>query len=335
MDAFAATRFAVGSGCLVVAAASDLRTRRVRDPLWIGLGTFGLVLLGAELAGAESPWTAWSLLGSAAILFYTVFLGRPLFDVDGFHPRPIRILLFFIAAALFFVPLGTGTGTSGGPPLGELASMPVVVVVYQLFYRIRLLHGGADTKGLIALTLLIPSYPDARPFPLVMTDPRMESILRLAFPFSLVVWVDAAIVTLAVPLGMLLYNAIRRDLALPQAFLGFRALLEHPPRHAWLMERITDGGEHVLVLFPRRGGDSAAEVAKLRARGIKRVWFALQIPFMVPLSSRTRKLSPPTFPAVLRCASPWEACPPLRRAWAGDLGTLAVHPCGGRRNVPF
>jgi len=32
-----------------------------------------------------------------------------------------------------------------------------MLVVYQLFYRVRLLHGGADTKGLIALTLLIPS----------------------------------------------------------------------------------------------------------------------------------------------------------------------------------
>src|SRR2546430_1640924 len=54
-----------------------------------------------------------------------------------------------------------------------------------------------------------------------------------------------------------------------------------------------------------------------------------------PVPSRTRKLSPPTFPAVVRCASPREACPPSRRVWAGDLGTLAVHPCGGRRTVPF
>ena len=283
MDAFAATRFAAGAGCLLVAATSDVRTRRVRDPLWIGLGTFGLVLLGAQLIGAGSPWTAWSLVGSAAILFYAVFLGKPIFDDTGFHPRPVRILLFLAASVLFFVSLGSGSSAAAGPPIAELASMPVMLVVYQLFYRVRLLHGGADTKALIALTLLIPSYPDAHPFPLLTADPRMESVVRVAFPFSLVVWVDAAIVSLGVPIGLLVYNAVRGDLAFPQAFLGYRAPLDPPPRHAWLMERITDSGEHVLVLFPKRGVDPAAQVARLQARGIKRVWVTPQIPFMAPL----------------------------------------------------
>src|SRR5437899_11919517 len=52
-----------------------------------------------------------------------------------------------------------------------------------------------------------------------------------------------------------------------------------------------------------------------------------------PVPSRTRKLSPPTFPAVLQCASLREACPPSRRAGAGDLGTLVAYPCGRRRTV--
>src|SRR2546422_3943290 len=54
-----------------------------------------------------------------------------------------------------------------------------------------------------------------------------------------------------------------------------------------------------------------------------------------PVPSRTRKLSPPTFPAVLQCASLREACPPSRRAGAGDLGTLVAYPCGRRRTVPL
>src|SRR6266571_1026612 len=232
---------------------------------------------------AGSPWTAWSLVGSAAILFYAVFLGKPIFDDTGFHPRPVRILLFLAASVLFFVSLGSGSSAAAGPPIAELASMPVMLVVYQLFYRVRLLHGGADTKALIALTLLIPSYPDAHPFPLLTADPRMESVVRVAFPFSLVVWVDAAIVSLGVPIGLLVYNAVRGDLAFPQAFLGYRAPLDPQPRHAWLMERITDSGEHVLVLFPKRGVDPAAQVARLQARGIKRVWVTPQIPFMAPL----------------------------------------------------
>src|SRR5213079_3749363 len=43
MDGFAVTRLVIGAGFLLVAAAADVRTRRVPDPLWIGLGSIGLV----------------------------------------------------------------------------------------------------------------------------------------------------------------------------------------------------------------------------------------------------------------------------------------------------
>src|SRR3989454_11132363 len=91
VDAFAVTRLAAGTAFLVVAAASDLGARRVRNPLWIGLGTLGLVLLGTVLLVESAPWPTWSLAGSAALLFYEVFFGRPLFDEDGLHAPTGRV----------------------------------------------------------------------------------------------------------------------------------------------------------------------------------------------------------------------------------------------------
>ncbi len=283
MDAFAATRLAAGIGFLVVAAASDLRSRRVRDALWISLGTVGLMILATEIAFQGYPWPAWTLLVSAAIVFYAVFFGEPLFGEDGFHARPIRIVSFLAAAALFLISVGSLQNGAGSPVLPELASMPIMVLVYQGFYRLRLLHGGADAKGLIALTLLIPSYPNASPFPVLRADPRVDTLLRTVFPFSLVIWVDAAILTLAVPVALLVYNAARGDLALPQALFGYRTRLSPFPAHAWLMERITARGDHVLVLFPKRGGDPADDIARLRASGAERAWVTPQTPFMLPL----------------------------------------------------
>ncbi len=256
MDAFAAIRFAVGTGFLLVAAVSDVRTRKVPDPLWIALGSVGVLLLAVQFVANPGDPGAWALLGSAAILFYAIFLGAPLFEQDGFHPRPIRILLFIIAAAL---------------------------LVYQWLYRVRILHGGADTKALIALGLLVPTYPDVSPFPLIGLPLRVESFWRIAFPFSLVVWVDAAVLFLAVPVGFLVRNLLAGNLALPQAFLGYRARIDPLPRHVWLMEKITERGDHVLVLFPKRDGNPSQEVARLRAAGIDRAWVTPQVPFMVPL----------------------------------------------------
>src|SRR5438132_10614131 len=131
--------------------------------------------------------------------------------------------------------------------------MPIMVLVYQGFYRLRLLHGGADAKGLIALSLLIPAYPNALPFPALQADARVDALLRVVFPFSLVIWVDAAVLSLAVPVALLIYNAARADLALPQALLRYRTPPNPFPAHAWLMQELTPRWEHLLLLFPARG----------------------------------------------------------------------------------
>jgi len=282
VDAFAATRLAAGTAFLVVAAASDLRTRRVRNPLWIGLGTLGLVILAAELLVESAPWSTWSLAGSAAVLFYAVFFGRPLFDEDGFHARPGRMGLFFAAAAMWIAPLGFAGIVASSVPIVELASMPVMLVVYQLMLRARLLAGGADAKCLMALTLLVPTYPHASPFPVFAADPRVQPAFQALFPFSFVVLVDAAVLQLVVPLGLFIYNLTRGDVGIP-SFLGYRAALDSFPKHVRLMERITDRGEHVVVLRPKRDLDPRPEILKLREAGIQRAWVTPWVPFMVPL----------------------------------------------------
>src|SRR5205823_14763466 len=101
MDGFAVTRLMIGAGFLLVAAVADVRTRRVPDPLWIGLGSIGLVVLAVELFQDQIEVDAWALLGSAGLLFFAIFYGDPLSDEAGFHARPFRLLRFLAAAAVF------------------------------------------------------------------------------------------------------------------------------------------------------------------------------------------------------------------------------------------
>ena len=291
MDAYAVARLAVGAGFLALGAASDVRTRRVRDPVWIALGTVGLVVLAAQIATSFWYWNDWLLFLSAAILFYAVFYGKPILDADGLHLRPVRVLVLgaaaaaFVAALLLPNPYARSILPAGAVvlPDWELATMPVMVVVFQGFYQVGLLRGGADAKALIALTLLVPLYPDGAPLPLIQATPAVADAMRVVFPFSLVVLVDAAVLMLVVPLAYFAVNAARREFEWPVGFLGTKVPIDAVPRHAWVMERIDDRGERYAVLFPSRDKDESAEIAKLRAAGEKRVWVETKIPFVLLL----------------------------------------------------
>ena len=286
MDPFSTARLFAGAAFLAVAAGMDLRTRHVPNPLWVLLGTLGLGLVVVDLAMSSASAEYYVVLASAAGLFYAVFFGEPLLDEDGFHGRRLRIGLLGLAlvglvGATWNV---VASGRTDSVAFLEYLTMPVMVLVYQGMYQVRLLHGGADAKALIALTLLVPTYPDLGPAigPMVV-DARIDAAMRLWFPFSFVVLVNAMLLFLAIPLGYLLHNAVRGDLRFPMAFLGRRADLDDLPPHVWLMERIDDRGEHVVVLFPRRGRDRDSEVERLRRAGIRRAWVQPKVPFMVPL----------------------------------------------------
>lgn len=291
MDAFAAVRLVAAAAFLAVGAASDVRTRRVRDPLWIAMGTAGLLLLGAEIVLSYWYWDDWLLLVSAALLFYAVFYGKPILDEAGVRARPFR-LLWLGAAALAFVlalllpnPYVTASLPLGAVvlPDAELAAVPVLLVVYQAFYQIGILRGGADAKCLLALTLLVPLYPDAAPFPLVGASPAVTNAMHVVFPFSLVVLANAAVLMLAVPLTYFIVNVARREFEWPVGFLGTKVPIDAIPRHAWVMERIDDHGEPYAVLFPSRDTDETEAIAKLRAAGRTRVWVEAKIPFVLLL----------------------------------------------------
>ncbi len=290
MDAFAIARLVVGAFFLAVAATSDLRTRRVRDPLWIALGSVGLVILGLQLVASFAIVNDYLLLASAAILFFAVFYGKPILDEDGVHLRPARLLMLAVAALAFvaavaipFPAIAIGAVNGFPDPFYELLSMPILVLVYQGFYQLGILRGGADTKALIALTLLVPFYPEASPFPWIVASPAVTNAMQVVFPFSLVVLADAAVLMLAVPAAYLVINVVRREFEWPVGFLGTKVPIDAVPRHAWVMERIDERGERYAVLVPSRNRDESAEVEKLRAAGATRIWVESKIPFVLLL----------------------------------------------------
>jgi len=214
------------------------------------------------------------LIACAALLIADIFWDRPPLRHQGRLHWP-GIGLYAAAAVLFAV----GAPEALQTETGRWAVLtPILVVLFELFYFLDLLRGGADAKAFIILALLIPAYPS-------LDGGTLTSLPAVAaqqlFPFSLVVLFNSALLLLVLPPLYLVLNLIRGDRKLPQAIVGYRLGLEKiPQRRVWLLEYY-EGGAHRFRVQPRRRDDLATDLAELRARGVDRPWVTPKLPFLV------------------------------------------------------
>jgi preflagellin peptidase FlaK len=286
VDGLAAFRFLAGLAFLGFASYRDLRTRRVPDEVWIVMGVLALVLLEVEFVQNGAAWELQLLLVPIAIIFFGVFFGEEMWTEEGFKLRSAR-LLAYVAAGLLLASLAYHFWNKGGSDSdafwGHL-SIPIMLVLAHLFYQFGLLRGGADAKALMSIAILVPMYPSIEPgLPLISLSPTIQHAVDLMFPFALVALLDAALLLVSLPLFFLAFNALRGDVKGIRALFGYRVGIDSVPKFVWLME-LVENGKLVRVLLPRKKENRNEQIAKLREKGLDRVWVTPQIPFLVPMT---------------------------------------------------
>lgn len=287
MDPLDFLRLGIGTAFLGYAALSDWRTRQVRDPVWILVGTAGLVMFGAELIRDGVDAILALALVPAAVLFFGVFYGEEFVTERGwrFPPRSVAAYAIALVAAIFpIIDLSRAGDTGQLRSYALYLSPSVMILVFRAMYQAHLLKGGADAKAMISITMLVPMYPSLAPsLPLLVLEPLVQDVLAVLFPFSLLVLLNAALLLVFAPIALFAYNVSHGHVEIPEAFFGFKVPLNRVPRFVWFMDQI-EGGEHVRVLFPRGRHDRASSLRALKDAGLDEAWVTPQLPFMVPLA---------------------------------------------------
>jgi preflagellin peptidase FlaK len=268
-------RFILGVTSLIYASVHDLRTRSVPDRIWITLCLFSGALLFVQMVEDASP------PGYYLIFFPIVIILLDTFDIYDLIKERIGIDLFYplvpVGIVLAAVSLYLGGVTAYGL---ILLSIPGMMVLAYILYSFRVLHGGGDAKGFIALSFLHPFYPAISVFPLIRaSETGVES-----FGFSIIVIFYAAItVVLTLPIYYLLKNR-PGERTLPHALFGYRMRIEEArKRFVWPMEVIRNG-RVVTRLYPG-DEDPQAEFDALQTAGRNIIWVTPKIPFMLPMTA--------------------------------------------------
>ncbi len=274
---------AAGTGLLVIgfayAAVSDWRDREVTDRLWQGLGLLG-ALLGVltVLPGGTFPVLAWLVI--AALTLEHMFSWDDALGESGSRYADIFELAAYLAVGAFvtYALLRVGLGPSGFPVIA--LAVFVTVVFARVLFELGVLYGGADAKALMIAGMLVPLFPQ----PVLLPGPSVLSVPTFV-PFPIDLLMNAALLSIAIPIGVALRNAARGQFTFPKGFTGYSLPVgELPRRYVWVRDPAAPGARDEEAEIEtseedRRHRRALAE--ELRARGIRRVWVTPQIPFLV------------------------------------------------------
>ncbi|MGI0070711.1 MAG: A24 family peptidase C-terminal domain-containing protein [Thermoplasmata archaeon] len=260
------------------AAISDLRTREVTDHLWQALGLLGVALGAVDLApNGLLPLGMWLVVG--ALVLQHLFAWD---DALGPNYERFADLIEGVAYVAVVLLVVAGAVVAGVGPSG--VSLPVVaLLVTVLFARglfeLGVLYGGADAKALMIAGTLVPLLA----VPLLAQTASTTLLLRV-LPFPVTLLVNAALFSVAIPIGLALRNAARGEFSFPRGFAGYQIPVRELPEHfVWLKDPLAAGARSRDTA--RTSEDDRLErvrlARELEEQGVERVWVTPQIPFLV------------------------------------------------------
>jgi archaeal preflagellin peptidase FlaK len=266
-------------GGLAFAAAADWRSREVTDRLWQLLGVAGFVL-GALVFGAGGvvPLALWLVV--AGLTLEHMF---PWDDALGpglaRHADLLELVAYVAVVVLVAVAVAqVGIGESG-VPLGAVALLATVVFARVLF-EAGVLYGGADAKALMIAGLLVPLFPA----PLWMPSGVLVSVASVV-PFPVDLLMDAALLSIVVPLAIAVRNAVRREWDGLRSFTSYTIPVDELPRRfVWVRDPTFGDARKAEAEIETSEDDRRrrSEITReLSARGVRRVWVTPQLPFLV------------------------------------------------------
>ena len=291
------------------AARMDHKNRRVPNEHWIVWAKPAIFIWALDLMVQGADWTIY-LTASGVVAYASVSVfGRPTLKEAASGSWMDRAFLLWYSASAVGAVVGAlryqsttpmevllGDGDALGMLWWRTASVFFVILFIDLAWRLRLLHGGADAKALMWVTLVFPSWATV---PLPFGELGAPSAVSLPVSVALLIWGGLAF--LLIPLVMLTLNFKRGYVtSLSDMKLAWHASMmpldEVQHRHVWLLSDLMvmpDGTQQVThrSRAPRHTPSDEAlaqQLQRLRDAEVARVWVSYKMPLLVFL-----------FPAVL------------------------------------
>jgi archaeal preflagellin peptidase FlaK len=284
---FAAGVIGLEIGVLIIgfgyATFRDLQVREVDDLIWRLMAIIGAVA-GAILVlplGATAL-ILWVLV--SAVLLEHLFPWDIALEERSRLPAWIVELIIYGSVGGLLLAIALRGGSAGLSEVAPAGAVYLSVVLARGLFEARVLYGGADAKALMVAGILVPFFPHP-----ILSLPTSATLILSALPFSLTVVVDAALLSIVVPIYLGLRNVARGEFELARGFTGFRIpVAELPKRFVWLRDPTFLSGPAAEEAEVETSEEDRAlrqrQAEQLTALGVDRVWVTPQLPFLLFLA---------------------------------------------------
>ena len=283
------------------AAWMDHKNRRVGNEHWMVWVKPALFLWALDLIAQEADWTIF--LTASAVVAYasTSIIGRPtLNDIFSGNKMDLIVSSWYVLSLAGIIggslkygnisPIEVLVGNETGSAAlwwGTLSGLLTILII-DLAWRFRLIHGGADAKALMLVAILIPSW-DTMP---LISDKTSDSLVALPPSLALLMW--GGLTFILIPFILLVKNIFNSNISsFSDLKLSWHAskmkLSKVKDSHVWLLTSIIqlpDGSSKVYQKSraPRRTPSDEElnnSIKELENFDVEEVWISYKLPLLV------------------------------------------------------
>lgn len=292
------TRLAVLFGALGIAAWLDHKDRRVPNDFWIRWSKPAIFLWTLDLLVSEAEWYVFATAAGIVAYASIAVIGRPTInDIMSGNKLDIAVSIWYIIGLVGIVvgfmehsdesllSVILGDATSGAILWWSTFAVIIPIALVDMAWRLRLIHGGADCKGLMWVAILVPSWSS---IPVIFTDAMNENVISMPPAIALLVWGGLAFLIL--PIIMVLKNLKNGQTTLKLIWHAEKMNIDKViENHVWLLTTIADmpnGDKKILhrTRAPRKTPTIEklnSDIEYLKEHGVEEVWVTRKYPLLV------------------------------------------------------
>ena len=292
------TRFLVLFTALGIAAWLDHKERRVPNDFWITWAKPAIFLWCLDLLVAEAGWYVFATAAGVVAYASIAIIGRPsIKDIISGGRMDIAVSIWYLIGIAGVIQglllhtnesilsVLTGDATSEATIWWSTFAVMIPLVLVELAWRMRLIHGGADCKGLMWVSILIPSWSS---IPLIYPKAMENTVVAMPPAIALLVWGGLAFLIL--PILMVIRNLKDGQMSLRLIWHAERMSIDRViGSHVWLLTTIAEmpNGEKKIIHRTRapRRTPSVEQLTKsidtLKENGVEIVWITRKYPLIV------------------------------------------------------